>query len=62
LRVGKYRGALHGIPIVHKDNTSVAGVRRRSAPSTSAIASLIRIRRWFAAFVMPAPFPSGRRT
>ena len=26
LRVGKYRGALHGIPIVHKDNTSVAGV------------------------------------
>jgi len=26
LRVGKYRGALHGIPIVHKDNTSVAGI------------------------------------
>ena len=59
LRAGMDRGALHGIPIVHKDNTSVAGVL---ATVGSEIASLIRIRRWFAAFVMPAPFLSGKRT
>ena len=52
---GRYRGALHGIPVSIKDSLATAGVRTTAGRSTCPTGSRTRTPRWWPGSSRPGP-------